>query len=238
VIADRVAAVRERIAQTAARAGRKDGDITLVAVAKTHPAETVREAFAAGLRDFGENKVQEAEGKIAALADLAAAGARWHMVGHLQANKARKAVTLFDRIHSVDDLSLARRLEKAGAEQGRRVRVLIQVDVAGEEGKFGVDEKGLFPVLEAMRGLKSVRVEGLMGFPPYEEDPERVRPYFRRLREVRDAALARGLLLGRELSMGMSHDLEVAIEEGATLVRVGTALFGERKKDGDTGKTL
>jgi pyridoxal phosphate enzyme (YggS family) len=227
VIADRVAAVRERIARAAARAGRKADDVTLVAVAKTHPPERVREAFAAGLRDFGENKVQEAEGKIAALADLA--GARWHMVGHLQANKARKAVTLFDRIHSLDDVGLARRLEKAGAEQGRRVRVLVQVDLAGEKTKFGLDQAHLFPALEILRGLKSVRVEGLMGFPPYEEDPERVRPHFRRLREVRDAALARDLLLGRDLSMGMSHDLEVAIEEGATLVRVGTALFGERE---------
>ncbi len=226
MIADRVAAVRERIARAAARAGRQDGEVTLVAVAKTHPPERVREAFAAGLVDFGENKVQEAEGKVAALADLA--GARWHMVGHLQANKARKAVTLFDRIHSVDDVSLARRLEKAGAEQRKRVRVLVQVDLAGEESKFGLDEARLFPALEMMRGLKSVRVEGLMGFPPYEDDPERARPHFRRLRELRDAALARDLLLGRDLSMGMSHDLEVAIEEGATLVRVGTALFGER----------
>jgi len=226
VIADRVAAVRERIARAAARAGRRDDEVTLVAVAKTHPPERVREAFAAGLRDFGENKVQEAEAKVAALGDLA--GARWHMVGHLQANKARKAVTLFDRIHTVDDVDLARRLEKAGAEQGRRVRVLVQVDLAGEEAKFGLDEARLFPALEILRGLESMRVEGLMGFPPYEDDPERVRPHFRRLRELRDAALARDLLRGRDLSMGMSHDLEVAVEEGATLVRVGTALFGER----------
>lgn len=235
MIAERVAAVRERIARAVARAGRKDGEVTLVAVSKTHPPDRIREAFEAGIRDFGENKVQEAEGKIGALADLAAAGARWHMVGHLQGNKARKAVALFDRIHSVDDAGLARRLERAGAEQGRRVRVLVQVDVAGETGKFGLDEARLFPALEAMRGLKSVRVEGLMGFPPYEEDPERVRPYFRRLREVRDAALARDLLLGRDLSMGMSHDLEVAIAEGATLVRVGTALFGERQGAGKAG---
>jgi PLP dependent protein len=228
VIAERVAAVRDRISRAAARAGRTAGEVSLVAVSKTHPADRVREAFEAGLRDFGENKVQEAEGKIAALADLAATGARWHMVGHLQANKARKAVALFDRIHSVDDAGLALRLEKAGAEQGRPVRVLAQVDLAHEESKFGLDEARLFPALEAMRGLKSVRVEGLMGFPSYEEDPERVRPFFRRLRELRDAALARGLLLGRDLSMGMSHDLEVAVEEGATLVRVGTALFGER----------
>jgi len=226
VIADRVAAVREQIARAAARAGRQESDVTLLAVAKTHPPERVREAFACGLRDFGENKVQEAEGKIAALSDLA--GVRWHMIGHLQGNKARKAVTLFDRIHSVDDVSLARRLEKAGAEQGRLVRALVQVDLAGEQTKFGLDEARLFPALESMRGMKSLRVEGLMGFPPYEDDPERVRPLFRRLRELRDAALARDLLLGRDLSMGMSHDLEVAVEEGATLVRVGTSLFGER----------
>lgn len=236
MIAERVAAVRDRIARAAARAGRPAAEVTLVAVGKTHPPERIRQAFEAGLRHFGENKVQEAEGKIAALADLTAAGARWHMVGHLQANKTRKAVALFDLVHSVDDPALARRLEKAAAEQGRRMRVLVQVDLAQQEGKFGLDEPRLFPALEAMRGLKAVRVEGLMAFPPYEEDPERVRPYFRRLRELRDEALARGLLLGRELSMGMSHDLEAAIEEGATLVRVGTALFGERqgpgKKDG------
>jgi pyridoxal phosphate enzyme (YggS family) len=232
VIAERVAAVRDRIARAAARAGRPAGEITLVAVGKMHPPESIREAFQAGLRDFGENKVQEAEGKIAALADLTAAGARWHMVGHLQANKARKAAALFDLIHSVDDPALARRLEKAAAEQGRRMRVLVQVDLGGEEAKFGLDQARLFPALEAMRGLKSVRVEGLMGFPPYEEDPDRVRPHFRRLRELRDEGLARGLLLGRELSMGMSHDLEAAIEEGATLVRVGTALFGERPAPG------
>ena len=226
MIADRVAAVRERIARAAARAGRRENDVTLVAVAKTHPPERVREAFAAGLRDFGENKVQEAEAKIAALSDLA--GARWHMIGHLQGNKARKAVTLFDLIHSVDDLSLAGRLEKAAAEQGRLVRALVQVDLAGEKTKFGLDEAHLFPALEALRGMKSLRVEGLMGFPPYSEDPDEVRPFFKRLRQLRDQAVERGLLRGRELSMGMSHDFEVAIEEGATLVRVGTALFGER----------
>jgi pyridoxal phosphate enzyme (YggS family) len=230
VISERVAAVRDRIARAAARAGRPAAEVTLVAVGKTHPAERIREAFQAGLRHFGENKVQEAEAKIAALADLTAAGARWHMVGHLQANKARKAAALFDLVHSVDDPALALRLEKAAAEQGRRMRVLVQVDLARQDTKFGLDEHGLFPALEAMRGLKSVRVEGLMGFPPYEEDPERVRPWFRRLRELRDEALSRGLLLGGELSMGMSHDLEAAVEEGATLIRVGTALFGERTK--------
>jgi hypothetical protein len=227
VIAERVAAVRERIARAAARAGRDAGGITLVAVSKTHPVEAVREAFAAGVRDFGENRVQEAEPKIAALADLRRE-LQWHLVGHLQGNKARKAVGLFDRIHSLDDEPLARRLEHAAAESRAVVRALVQVDLAGEETKFGLDEARLFPLLSELRAFKSLRVEGLMVLPPYEEDPERVRPFFRRLRELRDRALEGDLLLGSELSMGMSHDLEAAVEEGATLVRVGTALFGER----------
>jgi len=227
VIAERVAAVRERIARAASRAGRDASGVTLVAVSKTHPPEAVREAFAAGVRDFGENRVQEAEPKIAALADVRAA-LRWHLVGHLQGNKARKAAALFYRIHSLDDVLLARRLEHAGAESGAAVRALVQVDLAGEETKFGLDEEHLFPMLFELRGFKSLRVEGLMILPPYDEDAERVRPLFRRLRELRDAALEKNLMLGGELSMGMSHDLEVAVEEGATLVRVGTAIFGER----------
>ena len=227
MIAERVAAVRERIARAAARAGRAAAGITLVAVSKTHPPEAVREAFAAGVRDFGENRVQEAEPKIGALADIRPE-LRWHLVGHLQGNKARKAAGLFDRIHSLDDVLLARRLEHAAAEGGALARVLVQVDLAGEASKFGLDPTHLFPALAELRGFKSLRVEGLMVLPPYEEDPERVRPFFRRLRELRDQALEKGLLLGSELSMGMSHDLEAAVEEGATLVRVGTAIFGER----------
>jgi len=229
VIAARVAALRERIARAAARAGRKAEDVTLVAVSKTFGAESVREGFAAGLRDFGENKVQEAEAKMSALADLRA-GVRWHLVGHLQGNKARKAVELFDRIHSLDDPGLGSRLEHIGAEQGKHVRVLAQVELAGESTKHGLNEEHLWPLLEALRGLKTVRVEGLMTLPPYADDPELSRPYFRRLRELRDRALDRELLLGSDLSMGMSHDLEPAIEEGATLVRVGTAIFGERAR--------
>jgi PLP dependent protein len=230
VIADRVAAVRERLSRAATRAGRAPEEITLVAVSKTHPPGRIREAFAAGLRDFGENRVQEAEPKIAALPDLRAQGARFHLVGHLQSNKARKAALLFDRIHSLDEMRLLARLEHVAAEAGVRVRALAQVDLAGEESKFGADETHLFPLLEQARGLKSLEVTGLMVLPPLEEDPERVRPYFRRLRQLRDEALRRGLLLGSELSMGMSHDFEVAIEEGATLVRVGTAIFGERQE--------
>jgi hypothetical protein len=228
VIAGRVADVRERIARAAARAGRSPADVTLLAVSKTFPAEAVRDAFAAGLRDFGENRVQEAEGKIAATADLGAAGLRWHLVGHLQTNKARKAVALFGRIHSLDGAELGQRLDRIGAEQSRAVRVLVEVNLGGEATKQGVPEADLVPTLEALRGLAFLRIEGLMVIPPYEDDPERARPYFRRLRELRDHARAARLLQGTDLSMGMSHDLEAAVEEGATLVRVGTAIFGER----------
>jgi pyridoxal phosphate enzyme (YggS family) len=203
-----------------------------VAVSKTHPAEAVREAFAAGLRDFGENKVQEAEPKIAALAALRAEGLRFHLVGHLQANKARLAVALFDRIHSLDSVRLGGRLEKAAEEQKKPFPVLVQVKLGDEATKEGLDEQHLFPALEALRGSKRLRIDGLMALPPFDEDPERVRPFFRRLRELRDKAAAAGLLRGAELSMGMSHDLEVAVEEGATMVRVGTAIFGARPARG------
>ena len=230
MIAERVAALRGRIARAAARAGRKAEDVTLVAVSKTFGPEAVREGFAAGLRDFGENKVQEAETKIGVLEELRAEGVRWHLVGHLQGNKARKAVPLFDRIHSLDDAGLGLRLEHIGAEQGKPVRVLVQVELAGEKTKHGLNVEHLWPLLETLRGLKAVRVEGLMTLPPYADDPEASRPYFRRLRELRDEAVARELLLGSDLSMGMSHDLEPAVEEGATLVRVGTAIFGERAR--------
>ena len=226
MIAERVAAVRERIARAAERASRSPGDVTLVAISKTHPAEAVRAAFAAGVRDFGENRVQEAEPKIASTADL---GASWHLVGHLQSNKARKAAALFGLIQSVDSLDLAQRLARVGAEVGRPVRVLFQVDLAGEETKFGLAESDLLPALEGLRGKEGLRIEGLMVLPPWFDDPERARPYFRRLRSLNDQAHAAGLLEGRHLSMGMSHDFEAAVEEGATIVRVGTAIFGERK---------
>lgn len=230
MIAQRVAAVRERISRAAARAARRPEDITLVAVGKTFPGEAVREAFGAGLRDFGENKVQEAEGKLAGLADLRAAGARFHLVGHLQGNKAKKAVQIFHLIQSLDSVELGHRLERLAAEAKTLAHVLVQVDLAGEGAKFGLDETHLFPALAELRGFKAVRVLGLMVLPPYEADPERTRPFFRRLCQLRDRALREDLLVGPELSMGMSHDLEVAIEEGATIVRVGTAIFGERTK--------
>jgi pyridoxal phosphate enzyme (YggS family) len=230
VIGTRVAAVRERIARAAARAGRPAESITLIAVSKTQPADAVREAFAAGLRHFGENKVQEAEGKVAALADLRPEGLRWHMIGHVQSNKGRRAAELFDAVDSIDDATLARRLERGAEQAGRHLPVLVQVDLGNEETKFGADEEHLYPLLEQVRGYKAIRVEGLMAIPPFSEDPEGSRPFFRRLRELLEAARERNLVLGSVLSMGMSHDLEVAVEEGATQVRVGTAIFGERKK--------
>jgi len=227
VIADRVAAVRERITRAAERASRTPDGVTLVAVSKTFPPEAVREAFAAGVRTFGENRVQEAEAKIGTLAGLREQGVQWHLLGHLQSNKARKAQGLIDIIESVDSVELARRLARAASEEGRTLRVLMQVDLAGEESKYGVPDADARSALAEMKGLEGLRVEGLMTLPPYLE-AEDVRPYFRRLRLLRDEALDEGLLAGGELSMGMSHDFETAVEEGATLVRVGTAIFGQR----------
>ena len=230
MIAERVAAVRERIARAAERARRAPSDVRLVAVSKTQPIEAVREAFAAGVRDFGENRVQEAEPKIAASGDLVAAGASWHLVGHLQTNKARRAAALFGLVQSIDSLDLATRLARAGEESGRTLRGLVQVDLAGEATKFGLPEAELVGALRTLRGRPGLRLEGLMVLPPLASDLEAVRPYFRRLRELRDRALGEGLLAAGELSMGMSHDFEAAIEEGASMVRVGTAIFGERRQ--------
>lgn len=227
MIADRVAAVRERIARAAERASRPPGDVTLVAVSKTFPAESVRDAFAAGVRHFGENRVQEATDKIEALSDLRPAGLRWHLIGHLQSNKARRAASLFDVIHSVDSADLAERVAGAAAASGRNLPVLVQVDLAGEETKSGVPPEGLPEALARMRALAGLRVSGLMVLPPLL-DAEDVRPYFRRLRALRDEMAEQGLLDGGDLSMGMSHDFEVAVEEGATMVRVGSAIFGAR----------
>jgi len=229
VIAARVATVRERIARAAERAARSPDKVTLVAVSKTFPAESVRAAFDAGVRQFGENRVQEAEAKIEALQDLREEGLRWHLVGHLQSNKARRALELFDVFESLDSLDLARRLSRLAREAGRTARALLQVDLAGEATKFGLPEGEAHAALEEIRGLDELRVEGLMVLPPYREDPEQTRPYFQRLRALRDQVAAEGLLDGQELSMGMSHDFEVAVEEGATIVRIGTAIFGERE---------
>jgi pyridoxal phosphate enzyme (YggS family) len=221
-----------RIADAAERSGRDAREVTLVAVTKTHPASLVREAFLAGLREFGENRVQEAEGKIEELR-RETVGARWHLIGRLQANKARRAARLFDVVHTIDSAALAERLERVCVEEGReRLEVLIQVDLAGEATKGGARVDELPSVVETLKGCERLRLKGLMTLPPFHDDVELVRPYFRRLRELRDglrASEAFGEGAG-ELSMGMSHDYEVAIEEGATLVRVGTALFGERER--------
>lgn len=231
-IAERAARVQARIAAAAERAGRDPASVTLVAVGKTFPATAVREAFHAGLRHFGENKVQEAEIKASALADLRAAGLVWHGIGHVQGNKAKKAVQTFDLIHSLDSVALARRYDRLAAEAACVVRVLVQVDLAGEATKHGLPAAELMETLREMRSLAHLRVEGLMILPPWDDEPEAARPWFRRLRELRDAARDDGLLAGESLSMGMSHDLEVAVEEGATLVRVGTGIFGERTRGG------
>ena len=226
-IRDSLSRVREQIAAAAQRAGRRSEEITLIGVSKTHPAEAIRAAYEAGLRHFGENRVQEWEGKRAALADLQAT---WHLIGHLQSNKAARAAGLFHSVDSVDDFGLAQRLERARAEApgSQKLRVLLEVRVEQEESKSGAKIEEAGALAESISRLSCIELAGLMCIPPFLEDAEKVRPYFRRLREVRDS-LAREI--GRELpvlSMGMSHDFEVAIEEGATEVRVGTAIFGSR----------
>jgi PLP dependent protein len=219
--------VRDRIARAAGRAGRDPAGIRLVAVSKTFPADYVRAAAEAGQLHFGENKVQEALEKMRATSDLALA---WHLVGHLQSNKARKAAAHFDAIHSVDDSALVAKLEEAAAAAGRRLELLVQVDLAGEPTKRGVPPERLAAVLAAARGSSAIRLTGLMLLPPAVADPEASRPHFAALRRLRDDLVAHGQDASTlaQLSMGMSHDYEVAIEEGATLVRVGTAVFGPR----------
>jgi PLP dependent protein len=225
-LAARLADVRARIARAAGRAGRDPAAIQLVAVSKTFPVDAVRDAAAAGQIDFGENKVQEALSKMEGTRDLSI---RWHLVGHLQSNKARKAAA-FDVIHSVDSTALLSKVDDAAVALGRRPQVLVQVDLAGETTKFGAPEEELPAIFEAARSAHAARIVGLMLIPPAVDDPELARPYFRRLREVRDRLAAGGIeeTMVAELSMGMSHDFEVAVEEGATLVRVGTAIFGAR----------
>ena len=214
--------------EAAIRANRSPEDVTLVAVSKTHPAEIIREAIAAGVTDLGENRVQEADAKIA---EVGRRAARWHLIGHLQSNKARRAVELFDVIHSVDSAALAQRLDRVCGEVDRNeLPVLIQIDLGKESTKSGAAESELPEIFDAIKQSRIVRLQGLMTLPPYFDDPEQARPFFRRLRELRDELSARGAFgdARGELSMGMTHDYEVAIEEGATIVRVGTAIFGER----------
>jgi pyridoxal phosphate enzyme (YggS family) len=226
-----IAAVRERIARAAEGAGRDPAGITLLAVTKIFPAAAIQEAYELGLREFGENYVQEFEGKAPEVGGLA--GARFHLIGHLQSNKAKKAVELFQVIQTVDSAKLARRLNEAvqpasglaiGPAGESPLDVMLEVKLSGEDAKSGADPAELPVIVEAVRGCRNLRLTGLMTMPPWSDDPEVSRPYFRRLRELAEQLGLTGL------SMGMSHDLETAIEEGATCVRVGTALFGKRKK--------
>ncbi len=228
-IAANLQSVRSRIDAAARRAGRDPSDVQLVAVSKTFGADHVRAAWAAGQRDFGENKVQEALQKIGETADMEI---RWHLIGHLQSNKAKKTVAPFACIHSVDSVDLLQKMDAAAREQGASPDVLVQIDLAGEATKFGAGAEEARRILDAALEARAVRVAGLMLIPPWNEDQEQTRPWFVRLRELRDAWRGEGVRPDalRHLSMGMSHDFEAAIEEGATLVRVGTAIFGKRTR--------
>lgn len=218
--------VMEAIADVAARSGRDPQQVKLLAATKTQPAPAVRAAIEAGVRLVGENYVQEAQAKKEAVGGMA----EWHLIGHLQRNKARAALGLFSVIQSLDNLRLARILDREAREQDCDVDVLMEVNLAGERSKTGVAEEGLAPLLREVSGLSRIRVKGLMIVPPFAEDPEASRPYFRKLRELRDSLNQLGLpnVALEELSMGMTHDYRVAVAEGSTLVRVGTALFGPR----------
>ena len=227
LIAGNLAAVRERLAAAASAAHRDPGSVRLLAVSKTFSVDHVRAAYAAGQRDFGENKVQEALQKIDATAELPI---RWHLIGHLQSNKARKAAPTFAAIHSVDSVDLLCRVDQAAAESGAAPVMYIQVDLAGEATKFGASEADVPSIVRTAVECRAARLRGLMLLPPWFDDPEQARPYFRRLRLLRDRLVENGIPEShlRDLSMGMSHDFEIAIQEGATLVRVGTAIFGKR----------
>ena len=227
-IRERVEKVRKRISDAAIRAGREPSSVKLVAVTKTHSADVVRLALNCGMADFGENRVQESDGKIS---EIGRRSAVWHLIGHLQANKAKRAVALFDVIHSVDSISLARRLDRICDETGRKnLEVLIQVDLGGEATKSGIDVTGLPELLNTIASSRHLDLLGLMTLPPFFDDPEKTRPFFCKLREIRDNHKEAFIKNPAELSMGMTNDFEVAIEEGATIVRVGTAIFGERER--------
>ena len=227
VIAQNLTAVRARIDAAARRVGRDPASVTLVAVSKTFDAEHVRAAHAAGQVDFGENKVQEALQKMQETADIPL---RWHLIGHLQSNKAKKAGPSFSWIHSVDSVELLRRIDSAAADAGVAPQVLVQVDLAGEDTKFGASADEARRVVDAALNARAVKLAGLMLLPPWNDDQEQTRPWFQRFRALRDEWVAGGLPASAlaQLSMGMSHDFEAAIEEGSTIVRVGTAIFGKR----------
>jgi pyridoxal phosphate enzyme (YggS family) len=226
-IASNLESVRRRITAAAARAGRNPSDVRLIAVSKTFPAESVRAAAAAGQHSFGENKVQEGLAKAASLTDLRI---DWHLIGHLQSNKARKAAATFAWIESIDRPEILKKVDEAAHDAGTRPQILVQVDLAHEATKHGADERAVADLVRAALEARAVDCRGLMTVPPFPTVPEDSRPWFRQLRELRDKLVAAGLPKDRlaDLSMGMSQDFEVAIEEGATLVRVGTAIFGRR----------
>jgi pyridoxal phosphate enzyme (YggS family) len=230
-VADNIALVRERIHAAAKRAGRDPDGVALMAVSKTVPPELIRAAYLAGVRVFGENRVQEFTEKVGALRNLS--NAEWHLIGHLQTNKATKAAELFSAVDSIDSLRLAQKLNSAAQQVGKKLGVLIEVNVGGENAKTGVapESKELEEILKAAPLLGQLEISGLMAIPPLTDDPQEARPYFRKLRDLREE-IGRSRLPGvsmNVLSMGMSHDFEIAIEEGSTCVRVGTAIFGERK---------
>lgn len=225
---ERFESVCEKVGAAARRCNRSPDEITLIAIGKNHTIEKLSAAISLGITDLGENRVQEAEAKIV---EVGRRRARWHLVGHLQANKARRAISLFDVIHSLDSVSLAGRLDRLCVEEGREeLPVLIQIDLGGEKSKTGIDPRELPQILDAAAACKRLSLIGLMTLPPYFEDPACARPFFKTLRELRDQLQQQGSFSHRrgELSMGMSHDFEIAIEEGATMLRVGTAIFGER----------
>ncbi len=232
-IADNIAQIQQRIAAAANRAGRSAESVALMAVTKTFPAEKIREAYDAGLRLFGENRVKEFSAKYAAVRDLA--DAEFHMIGHLQTNKAAKAVEIFSAVDSVDSLHLTQKLNAAACKADKSVPVLIEVNLGGEQSKSGVkpDTAEFDELLQNVGALENIEVRGLMAIPPYTDDPEGARPFFRVLRQWCEKIADRNLprVKMEVLSMGMSHDFEVAIEEGSTCVRLGTAIFGERAKD-------
>lgn len=226
-ITDNIARVQERMAAACRRSGRRAEDVRLLAITKTVSVERIRAAYEAGLRDFGENRVQEAKAKRPALSELTAT---WHLVGHLQTNKARAARELFHWVHSVDSLRLAQKIDQAAVGSEDRLPILLEVNLGEETTKSGARETEVFQLSEEVSKLGTVELRGLMVIPPLFENPEETRPYFRRLRELASEIASRDLpnVSMQELSMGMSHDFEVAIEEGATMVRIGTAIFGHR----------
>jgi PLP dependent protein len=232
-VPENVARIRGRIAAAARRVNRSPEEIALMGVTKTFPPERIREAYESGLRLFGENRVQEFAGKAEALPDLR--DAEWHMIGHLQSNKAARAAELFGAVDSVDSLRLAQKLDAAAQQLGKKLSVLIEINVGGEAAKSGVDPESeeLQEILRGAAELQHLEFRGLMTIPPFTEDPEETRPYFRKVRHLRDDIVARTLpaISMNVLSMGMSHDFEVAIEEGSTCVRIGTAIFGERTRN-------